>query len=84
MEKKRSDRSQSRLLLSTSSRRPNEYDEVMGITQADPREAEGFEEGLDSEYHDAAEEPQDTNNRNLSICLVFPTGVVVVHHCKSV
>ena len=27
----------------------------------DPREAERFEEGLDSEYHDAAEEPQDTN-----------------------
>ena len=25
----------------------------------DPREAERFEEGLDPEYHDATEEPQD-------------------------
>ena len=31
----------------------------MGITQVDPREAERFEEGLDSEYHDATEEPPD-------------------------
>ena len=46
---------------STSSRLPYEYDEVMGITQMDPGEAERFEEGLDSEYHDAAEEPTDTN-----------------------
>ena len=35
--------------ISTSSRLPHEYDEVMGITQVDPREAERFEEGLDSE-----------------------------------
>ena len=33
----------------------------MGITQVDPREVERFEEGLGSEYHDAAEEPHDTN-----------------------
>ena len=46
--------------ISTSSRHPNEYDEVMGITQVDPREAERFEEGLDSEYHDASEGPIDT------------------------
>ena len=45
--------------ISSSSRLPHEYDEVMGITQVDPREAERFEEGLDSEYHDATEEPQD-------------------------
>ena len=32
--------------ISTSSRPPNKYDEVMGITQVDPREAERFEEGL--------------------------------------
>ena len=38
----------------TPSRLPHEYDEVMGITQVDPREAERFEEGLDSEYHDAS------------------------------
>ena len=45
--------------ISSSSRLPLEYDEVMGITQVDPREAERFEEGLDSEYRDAREEPQD-------------------------
>ena len=28
-----------------------EYDEVVEITQVDPREAERFEEGLDLEYH---------------------------------
>ena len=28
--------------ISTSSRSPNEYDEVMGITQVDPGEAERF------------------------------------------
>ena len=45
--------------VSSSSRLPHEYDEVMGITQVDPREAERFEEGLDPEYHDATENPQD-------------------------
>ena len=35
--------------ISTSSRLPYEYDEVMGITQVGPREAERFEEGLDLE-----------------------------------
>ena len=30
--------------ISTSSRLPHEYDEVMGITQVDPREAGRFEE----------------------------------------
>ena len=40
--------------ISTSSRLPYEYDEVMGITQVDPREAERFEEGLDFEHHDAS------------------------------
>ena len=49
--------------ISTSSRPPNEYDEVMGITQVDSREAERFEEGLESEYHDASEEsPGIPNN----------------------
>ena len=47
--------------ISTSSRLPHEYDEVTGITQVDPGEAERFEEGLDSEYHDATEEPSDTS-----------------------
>ena len=45
--------------ISTSSRPPNEYDEVMGITQVDSREAERFEEGLESEFHDVAEESPD-------------------------
>ena len=43
--------------ISTSSRLPYEYDEVVGITQVDPRETEGFDEGLDLEYHDATEDP---------------------------
>ena len=43
--------------ISTSSRFPYEYDAVMGITQVDPRETEGFDEGLDLEYHDASEDP---------------------------
>ena len=40
---------------STSSRPPHEYDEVMGITQVEPRDAERFEEGIDSEFQDAEE-----------------------------
>ena len=43
--------------ISTSSRLPYEYDEVTGITQVDPREADSVEEGLDLEYHDASESP---------------------------
>ena len=42
---------------SNSSRLPYEYDAVMAITQVDPRETEGFDEGLDLEYHDATEDP---------------------------
>ena len=45
--------------VSSSSRLPHEYDEVMAITQVDPREAERFEEGFDPEYHDATEISQD-------------------------
>ena len=36
--------------ISTSSRPPNEYDEVMGITQVDPGEADRFE-GVEPEFH---------------------------------
>ena len=43
--------------ISTSSRLPYEYDEVMGITQVDPRETEAFDEGLDLEYHAATDGP---------------------------
>ena len=41
--------------ISTCSRHPNEYDEVMGITQVDSREAERFEEGMEPEFQDAEE-----------------------------
>ena len=43
--------------ISTFSRLPYEYDQVMGITQVGSGETEGFEEGIDLEYHDAAEDP---------------------------
>ena len=44
--------------VSTSSRHPYEYDALMGITRVGTKEAERFEEDLDStEYHDATEEP---------------------------
>ena len=42
--------------ISTSSRPPNEYDEVMGITQVDSREADRFEEGIEPEFQDVEEE----------------------------
>ena len=57
--------------VSTSSRLPYEYDEVMGITQVDPREAERFEEGLDPR--------SQIRGKNF----VFSTGVVAVHHYAS-
>ena len=41
--------------ISTTSRPPHEYDEVMGITQVEPREAERFEEGIEPEFQDAEE-----------------------------
>ena len=43
--------------ISTSSRLPYEYDQMMGITQVSSGETEGFEEGADLVYHDAAEDP---------------------------
>ena len=44
--------------VSTSSRLLYEYDALMGITKVGTKEAEGFEEDLDStEYHDANDEP---------------------------
>ena len=50
-------RSESTTPISTSSRLPYEYDQVMGITQVGSGETEGFEEGTDLVYHDAAEDP---------------------------
>ena len=43
--------------ISTSSRLPYEYDQLMGITQVGSGETEGFEEGTDLVHHDAAEDP---------------------------
>ena len=43
--------------ISTSSRLPYEYDQLMGITQVDSRETEGIEKEVDLEYHDAKEDP---------------------------
>ena len=43
--------------ISTSSRLPYEYDQMMGITQVGSGETEGFDEGTDLVYHDAAEDP---------------------------
>ena len=44
--------------VSTSGRLLYEYDALMGITRVGTKEAEGFDEDLDStEYHDASEEP---------------------------
>ena len=43
--------------VSTSSRLPYEYDQMMGITQVGSGETEGFDEGTDLVYHDAAEDP---------------------------
>ena len=60
--------------ISTSSRLPYEYDEVLGITQVDPREAERFEEGLDSEYHDATEDPQDSEKPDQGHVSCFSHG----------
>ena len=43
--------------VSTSSRLPYEYDMMMGITQVGSGETQGFDEGTDLVYHDAAEDP---------------------------
>ena len=54
--------------VSTSGRLPYDYDAVMGITKVGTKEAEGFDEDLDTaEYHDAAEEPtrKDESDNNV-------------------
>ena len=43
--------------VSTSSRLPYEYDLMIVITQVGSGETEGFDEGTDLVYHDAAEDP---------------------------
>ena len=63
--KREKSEAQSRLLLSLLLADPQASDdEVMGITQVDSREAERSEEGLDSGFHDVAEElPDITTNK---------------------
>ena len=61
--------------VSTSSRLPYEYDALMGITKVGTKEAEGFEEDLDStEYHDASEEPTKKDETESNIPQQRSTG----------
>ena len=61
--------------LSTSSRLPYEYDALMGITRVGTKEAEGFEEDLDStEYHDATEEPAKKEETDASQSMLRSMG----------
>ena len=71
--------------VSISGRLPYDYDAVMGITKVGTKEAEGFDEDLDTaEYHDAAEKPtrKDESDNTVEPAKVigFPRGVMVVHH----
>ena len=60
--------------VSTSSRHPWEYDAIMGITSVGTKEAERFEEDLDStENHDATEEP--TRKEETEIPQLRPEGI---------
>ena len=50
--------------VSTRRRMPYDYDAVMGITRVGTREAEGFDEDLDStEYHDANDTTEETTRK---------------------
>ena len=72
--------------ISTSSRPPNEYDEVMGITQVDPREAERLRRGLNRNSKMLKKNYQGSLKRDLKenlMCLGYPTGVLVVCHCRN-
>ena len=72
--------------ISTSSRPPNEYDEVTGVTQMDPREAERFEEGVEPEFQDVEEElPKEVETKpDLGTQdLGHLTGVLVGFDCRN-
>ena len=64
--------------VSTPRRMPYDYDAVMGITRVGTREAEGFDEDLDStEYHDAndtTEEPIRKEETETDSQIPLPTG----------
>ena len=72
--------------VSTPRRMPYDYDAVMGITRVGTREAEGFDEDLDStEYHDAMTLQKNQFGRNKLMlihkfrCQRVSKGVMVVH-----
>ena len=71
---------------STCNRRPNEYDEIMGITQVDSREAERYEEGLEPEFQDAEEGSLQTlgSKSDSDHALCSSHGVMAVRHYKNV
>ena len=60
--------------ISTSSRFPYEYDQMRGITQVSSGETEGFEEGTDLVYHDAAEDPNVLESTNQPQATVLSHG----------
>ena len=57
--------------VSTPRRLPYEYDATMGITKVGTKEAEGFDEDLDStEYHDANDTTDDPTRKDETECIV--------------
>ena len=57
-------RSNSGTPVSTPRRMPYDYDAMMGITRVGTKEAEGFDEDLDSiEYHDANDTTEETTRK---------------------
>ena len=57
--------------VSTPRRLPYEYDALMGITKVGTKEAEGFDEDLDStEYHDANDTTDDPTLKEETECIV--------------
>ena len=56
--------------VSTPRRLPYEYDAIMGITKVGTKEAEGFDEDLDStEYHDANDTTDDPTRKDETECI---------------
>ena len=57
--------------VSTPRRMPYDYDAVMGITRVGTREAEGFDEDLESmEYHDANDTTEDPTRKDETGCTI--------------
>ena len=57
--------------VSTPRPMPYDYDALMGITRVGTREAEGFDEDLDStEYHDANDTTEDPTRKDETECTV--------------